>query len=319
MGSAEVHRLAAFATLSRMTAPVTPPRYPFSAVVVFGGGAIALAALGWSLFSVVRTHAEGLLDVSAEADSAPTGPPPNAVLFDSVASATDADMHDGVWFLLDKRISRVHRLIDDNSQWSAFGRPGDGPGELRRPAALAVHGDTVVVATPSRLQLYWPDGSYIGGREVEPPRICRHAQLGEMAARLYDVASSPEGLLLLFTCTTGRARGGVFLEIGEASYRPVVQGPTDASDYLWDPWHDMSVLATHPRGLVFGHPEDDCLGVFGLEGARLDSSCHARLDRVPVSTATALAEQVRAEFEGASAQIRIPQRYPPFDRVGTAR
>ncbi len=174
-----------------MTAsPRQRPRYPFSAIAVFGGGAVALAVLGWNLFALARSHLDGLPDVSAEADSAPAGPPANATLFDSVASVADADMHEGVWFLLDKRLSRVHRISDGNNQWSAFARPGDGPGELRRPAALAVHGDTIVVAAPRRLQFYWPDGTYIGGRDVEPPSICRDTRLGDLAARLSDVSGS---------------------------------------------------------------------------------------------------------------------------------
>ncbi len=283
---------------------------------MFGGGAIALAALGWDLFSVARFLSSGGLPAApAEADSVSAGPPANATLFDSVASVAAADVHDGVWFLLDKRASRVHRIAGDRNQWSAFARFGDGPGELRRPTALAVHGDTIVVAMPRRLQFYWPDGTHVGGRRVEPPRICRHAPLGDLPAELSDVVSSPQGLLLLFTCRIGLTRGGVFLETGEASYRAVAQASADSDDDLLDPWRNMSVLAGHPSGFVFGHPEDDCIGLFGLDGGRLDSFCHTRLGRAPVSRA--VAEQVPTEVSGSSARIRIrvPERYLPFDRV----
>lgn len=280
---------------------------------MFGGGAITLAVLGWSIFALAQPQQDGFPNLSAEADPLPTGPPANATLFDSVASVTDADMHDGVWFLLDKRLSRVHRISEGNEPWSAFAGPGDGPGELRRARALVVHGDTVVVATSRRLQLYRPEGTYIGRREVEPPSICRHTGLGDSAAGLSDIASTSKGLLLLFTCTTGQARGGVFLEASEASYRPVVQDPGDPDDDLLDIWRDMSVLAAHPSGLVFGHPEDECIGLFGLGGGRLRSFCHAWLERAPVSRA--MIEQASVEAVGIRTQIRIPEQYPPFDRV----
>lgn len=297
-----------------MTSSAGPrPRCRVSAVAVFGGGAMALAALGWSVFEVVQRPLDGLPGASSEADVAPPGPPKTATLFDSVASVADAVMHDGDWFLLDVRISRVHRISSGSDRWSAFARPGDGPGELRQPRALAVHGDTIVVALRHRLQLYWPDGAHVGGRRVEPPRICRDARLGDLPAELSDVASSPQGLLLLFTCMTGAARGGVFLETGEASYRQVVRGLADKDADLLDPWRGMSVLAAHPSGFVFGHPEDECIGLFGLGGRRLRSFCHARLDRAPVPRA--VTRQIPAQVPGSDARVRVPQRYLPFDRV----
>lgn len=288
-------------------------RYLFSAVVVFGGGAVALTLLGWSLFGIARSHRDGLPAAPAGGDSVPAGPPANAILFDSVASVAAADMHDGVWFLLDNRISRVHRISGDGDQWSAFAGPGDGPGELRRPRALAVHGDTIVVAARRRLQFYRPDGTYVGGRRIEPPRMCRDTPLGDLAADLSDVASSPEGLLLLFTCKIGRARGGVFLETGEASCSPIVQDEAETDGGRLDLWRDMLVLVAHPSGFVFGHPEDDCIGLFDLGGERLGLFCHAQLGREPLPEA--VTEQMPTEVSGSGAKVGIPDRYLPFDRV----
>ena len=295
------------------SSPRPRPRFSLGTIAVFGGGALALAVLSWSVFAVVRHDQDGFLDESAEADFVPVGLPPAAIFFDSVASVADADMHAGVWFLLDKRVSRVHRISSGGDRWSAFASAGDGPGELRRPRALAVHGDTIVVATRGRLQFYRPDGAYVGGRRIESPSTCRDSRLGDMPSELSDIASSPEGLLLLFTCKAGSARGSVFLEKGEASYRQIVQGSADGNDDVLDPWRDMSVFAAHPSGFVFGHPEDECIGLFGLGGRRLGSFCHARLDRVPVPNA--IAQQAPTVIPGSNARVRVPQRYLPFDRV----
>ena len=63
--------------------------------------------------------------------------------------------------------ARVVRYSRDGQRRGVYGRPGDGPGELRTPSAIAVNGDTLLLVADSRngrivqydLASYEPRGS----------------------------------------------------------------------------------------------------------------------------------------------------------------
>lgn len=225
-------------------------------------------------------------------------PAPDALAFDSVAAMTDVAHWDDAWFVLDARSSQVHRFDQHGRYLDSFARRGDGPGELRRPRALAIHGDTVVVATPRRLHFYDTDGEHLLDRLIKSPTGCRDPRTGATAANLRDIASSPAGILLLFTCRAGDLRASVLIELGEAAFRELAHNADPETADAIDPWREMSVLAAHPVGFAFGHADDHCLGIFDLDGRRRDTVCHEWLERHVVPSSSGL-----AEVQAAAARI----------------
>ena len=301
-----------------MTASPVPPNHVGSAVAVFGGGGIALAALIASLvgLSPPRTEHEFARDTQPETRDAlsPLRPAPDALAFESVASVTDVAHRDDAWFVLDARNSEVHRFDQRGRHLHSFARRGDGPGELRRPRALAIHGDTVVVATPGRLHFYDTDGEHLLDRLIKSPAGCRDPRTGATAANLRDIASSPAGILLLFTCRSGDLRASVLIELSEAAFRELAHNAHPRTDDAIDPWREMSVLAAHPVGFAFGHADDHCLGIFDLDGRRRDTVCHEWLERHVVPSSSGLAE-AQAAAARVGKKLVVPKRYLPFDRV----
>ena len=79
---------------------------------------------------------------------------------------------DGRLYLLDAR-GTVVVLAREGDAWvqeREFGRPGDGPGELRHPVSISAHAGTVLVAEPTRLQFFARDGALLATKPV--PQLC---------------------------------------------------------------------------------------------------------------------------------------------------
>jgi len=83
------------------------------------------------------------------------------VLFSSVG--TLAVSPNGQLFVLDAREARIHGFNADGSGHVAFGRQGEGPGELQFPGALGVSDTTVRVAdhATGREKLFRTSGSFL--------------------------------------------------------------------------------------------------------------------------------------------------------------
>lgn len=282
-------------------------RGSFGAIVVYSCGLVALGVLGWSL--VVGTYkppngpaAPSTSVGGVEVHELPA--PPSAVLAPLVSGIRDATVLGQWWFLLDGYTAEVHRVDSRGVHVGSFAGEGDGPGELRYPQAITTHDDTVVVATLHSVHLYTPDGTSIARRRIEPPRDCP-------GATVLDVASSPPGLLLLFGCgIRARFDAIVGLAVGESVYRPLATGVVES------PFRQTAVLASHPLGFVFGHPEEDCLEVFDMDGGVVDSVCHERIERhaVDEKSQRELDEIERLWTEAGMAWNR-PRLYPPFEKV----
>ena len=75
----------------------------------------------------------------------------------------------GRLYVLDGQNSQVVVLDSAGSMERQFGRPGAGPGELNRPAAIAVQGDTVVVLDSGngRIQRWRTSGEFVGVQQLE--------------------------------------------------------------------------------------------------------------------------------------------------------
>lgn len=253
--------------------------------------------------------------IAATSESKGTETAVTPLVVESIASVVDADLLGGIWFVLDRDNSQVHRVDTRGVFLGSFGGEGDGAGEFRLPRALAVHVDTIIVAARRSLHLYRSDGTPILNRRIEPPEDCQNA-------RVNDVASSPAGLLLLHVCgPSGEIEAVVMLEVEEAKYRRLaVRRAELRDDRVWTAFRDMAVLSSHPRGFVFGHPNDPCLAVLDLNGQGLESVCHDWMDRQPLTQPNHDEwAEVRSGARSIGVRLQIPQQYPPFDRVFVVR
>ena len=75
------------------------------------------------------------------------------------------------------------------------------------------------------------------------------------------------------------------------------------------------VLSEHPSGFVFGDAQDDCLGVYDLDGAQLDRACHDWLPRPPLPPGKRRELEAAFERRGSLVSVRMPDGLPAFDRV----
>lgn len=286
------------------------------AIKVWGGCAVVLGALVWSLASLraplyVNSGSNGGAGHAGHAGYVGGLASGASEHYSEIWSVRDAEFVRDTWFVLDASRLNVHRLDAEGRYLGSFGRTGRGPGELHRPRALAVRGDTVFVgASDLRLHAFGTDGTHLLDRRIEPPNRCSLSGLG-------DMASSRLGLLLMFTCDDGDARAVVRMETELGEYRTLAIDAAPASNKrLINPLRDMAVFTAHPHGFAFGHPEDECLGVHDLDGLRVDSVCHQWIPRHDVPTP--LKQDVaalRSDAARVGVELAIPKRYPPFDRV----
>ena len=246
--------------------------------------------------------------VTLAEDGSPMVVPPGVPVVPEVLSVDDAEVHNGVWFVLDATAGRVHRLSRSGELLGSFGRRGEGPGEFPgRPAALAVHGDTIAVMEYDgrRVHLFDPEGAFLAGRLVRLDQ-CPSSAIGELI-------SLPLGLAFFVTCAQADfgQQDRVVLESKDGFLRTLIArdpGERDApmlGGFMW------SVLSPHPDGFVFGSNVDDCLGVYDGRGDVLGSACHDWMDPVPVPRE--LVDAVRDKFSARpEIRWRLPESFFPF-------
>lgn len=295
----------------------TNPRTRLSAILVSGTALVSLGALVWVVVVATNVTRSPTSPQQSSRDHPPplVRPPATATLLPSVASVQDADLHDRVWFILDRANSEVHRLTTQGAYLDSFGGDGDGPGEFRSGKLIVTHADTIIVATRRRLHLYRPDGTGLGSRRTEPPEDCA-------VPNLADVASTSAGLLLAYGCDRGeRFESVVVLEVAEGSYRRLAERfASSGNDRAWGPFDEGVVVAEHPHGFLFGHPNDECLNVFDITGQVVDRVCHEWIERQPAPDP--LGEEwneLAALGRAAGVSLEVPERYPPFDMVFVRR
>ena len=235
--------------------------------------------------------------------------PPDGRLFPEVLAVRDAVLHDGVWFVVDLRELRIHRIASDGGAYlGSFGGRGEGPGELRgNVGEVVVLGDSVVVRDDWGLHLYDFAGTPVADWRVEDDHC--------FAPVVSGMDSSPAGLLLVARCS---ARSGadprprVVLAEGRGPVRTLVTDTADVTEHHWD--RGFPRMAAHPRGFVFGYTGDECLGLFDLEGTPLERICHDWMERVPFpeEEADAYMDDVAARARSMGIRVHRPEFYPPL-------
>ena len=285
-------------------------RLAVSIVVVLSAAALGILAESvvevWSQRQDVRGEREFHLQPTEVA--LPLVIPPDVPVLPEVLSAEDADVHNGMWFVLDGTAGQIHRLSSSGELLGSFGRRGEGPGEFRRrPAAVAVHGDTIAVMEYDgrHLHLFDPDGASVADRSVRLDS-CPVSAVSELI-------SLPLGLAFLVICTQENFRQEirVILESRSGFLQTVAtrthdeQGSTMLGGFTW------SILSAHPNGFVFGSNTDECLGVYNVRGDILASTCHDWIEAVPIPEE--LSDAVRDRLS-ARPEIRgtLPESLFPF-------
>ena len=106
----------------------------------------------------------------------------------------------------------------------------------------------------------------------------------------------------------------VVLEANDGSYRTLAVLGSDPG--VVDVGMANAVLGAHARGFVFGLPGNNCLDIFGPQGAALGAVCHDWIERLPVPK----------EVENGMARVRERARMsgirlvesnllPPFTQI----
>ncbi len=279
------------------------------------GAVLALSA--WSAVAIA-SHRSGRSAPSEAGGDAKVAPrsasasPGQAKLYPQIATVSDVAGGNGVWYVLDATTPTVHMLDGDGARLGAFGRKGEGPGELLGPVAVAVGSDAVAVADGRRhrVHFYALDGMYRNSRRIEAPDCA--------VARPMDIATWETTFLILMECmSVERPAASLSVErqvaaLDDGALRPLVHRRQDAGTMDFGAtW----VLSEHPSGFVFGDAQDDCLGIYDLDGVQLDRACHDWLARTPWPPGKKRELEAALERRGSLVSVRMPDSFPPFDRV----
>ncbi len=307
------------------TAPASNRRA--SRVLVWIGFAAVLASSAWSA-TTIASHRSGRSaapeaaapEAAAEAavaagnsSTSPTRAPGHAKLYPQIAVVSDVAGGNDVWYVLDATTPTVHMVGADGAWLGAFGRKGEGPGELLWPVAVAVGGDAVAVADARRQEVHVYDaldGTYRNSRRIETS--------GCTMVRPVDIAARETTFLLLLECmSVERPAASLSFErqvaaLDDGAFRPLARRRPDAGTMDFGATY---VLSEHPRGFVFGDAQDDCLGVYDLDGAQLDRACHDWLVRTPLPAGKRRELETAFKRRSSLVSVRIPDSVPAFDRV----
>lgn len=310
---------------------------------VAGWGVLLLAAVGAATGAAVVTLAgpsedrEGEPGGSAVTFSPATATvrlepldPTNSTLVPEILEATSAIPLANGWLLLDDEAGRVHVLSAKGALLRSFARKGEGPGELRRPAGLALLGSGIAVVDMSarRLDLFDGDGRFLRRIDVGQ-RDCG-------VSAFHDVMPWNEGLAIAKVCLQRDGRSvlrvvhvagpeGPVSTLSEIPLRDLSTGRVSPVSFpLAAAWNGSLYLAAGP---------DRCLTRITAapatsnpaptpDGSIGPSSPHDRLcypDVAPLPMPDSLRRAMRAEFEDIGGkldvEIEIPDRLPLFASV----
>ena len=285
------------------------PRKGLSTWLTVVGAFAAAVILVWGIFEMTRARTDvppTAADTEVPADTL-TAAPPDARLYREVFSVSDAALHGGVWFVLDRRGAQVHRISESGSLLGSFGRRGEGPGEFRSPTSIAVHEDTVIVLDRGDLHLYDLDGDHLADRQA--------GMTGCVNGSVRDLLSKPAGLLLLVDCREpDRTAWSVILEDSEGSPETLAVRAGEAG--VVDVGMAIAVLGAHPQGFVFGFARNDCLDLFTPRGEELCEVCHDWIERLPLPEALeGPMASLRSGARESGLRLVEPDRLPPFAQI----
>jgi hypothetical protein len=207
-----------------------------------------------------------LFDISDDALMAPLG-----VVAD-VALGTD-----GTVYILDQQNCNIRRISSTGQELSPFGRPGEGPGDIRSPRRIAVSsaGRCVVIEDlSSRAPCFAPDGSACDSYDLSGVSggfanvVWMRADMGphqELLLSSVNNATPPTSTAPprpVGTVMRVLPDGTTSTLLSQEPHRDkVVKSPTDMSYYMhgWDIDADGTMIYGDPEGkyrVIVGHPSD---------------------------------------------------------------
>lgn len=288
-----------------------PPNVRLATISVACAGALVAGVIGWGIVSVDPAESGTALAME------PVGAPPDASLFPTVISVTDAAVHDGIWFVLDLRGRQVHRISPTEGLLGSFGREGTGPGEFRRPVAIVAHGDSIVVLDSGFARLYSVRGDHFRDRRIG---FARESGCRGLQGAVEDVVSLRAGLLFAVRCLNQDRSITIHaaIEMGNGRVRAIAH--RDAEPGMITLADMAPILAVHSDGFLFGSAFDSCLKLIDPSGLHLDTICHDGLEPLPLPDQFSRERfaQIRAAALEAGVRLRIPDEVPPVVGVSVA-
>ena len=225
-------------------------------------------------------------------------------------SATDAVETDAGWVVLDRLGGRLALLAGDGELVRTFGRKGEGPGELSAPVALAYTGERLVVAERSgRLVLFDREGAAAGVVRLRFP--------GCGAARVHDLLSAPDSLVMLTRCPRASGEVSARLELVtlDGGRRPLIEvAYNDLRHARVDPFRSPVVARVDGR-LAIGFLPDRCLDVLDEDGTVERRLCYPEGRRRPFPDSALAVLRLIEERTGGRVEFAVPEHAPPFISV----
>lgn len=239
-------------------------------------------------------------------------------LHPEVTSVTDAAPLGAGWILLDGSARRLHRLGPEATLVASFGGPGDGPGEYRAPAAVAVVGDTVVVVEASgvRMHLVTPDGEFLGRRDPAVP--------GCSVPMTLDAEGSRSGPIVLLRCPEpdGSLREVAAL-IDLAGSTRILRTWSSPGDGISRTLFREPLLGAGGAFVALGRQNRRCFVLLRLAVPPSDPKerrCLPPGGRIPLGRDER--SGLRAHFDGLEARtgvrVRVPRHHPYLYRLHVA-
>jgi len=116
--------------------------------------------------------------------------------------------NDGTVYVADARSKRVLVLEREGDTVRTIGRPGEGPGELARPSAVAAGDAGIVVfdAGNSRIERFSTDGEYLDSRPAPPQALAATVSLLGDGSLVVGSMGADSSLVLAFDPSGQRER-----------------------------------------------------------------------------------------------------------------
>ena len=219
-------------------------------------------------------------------------------------------------YVLDGQACEV-RIFDRNGSFErAFGREGEGPGELSGPGGLALDSEETAWV------MNWGNGRYTGydpatgevRREV--PRLVSFATFPwpgafEQGARLLDVGLNSEGQPAILRLDTAFVpRDTLPLPVPDPGDRIVFRRGSTVVASLMEPFAPQPTWAPRPKGgVILAEGDEYRLHRVGLNR---DTAMTISLDRDPIRVTPAERDTAMAVFEEMAASLQgvVPDRRP---------
>jgi hypothetical protein len=239
-----------------------------------------------------------------EIDVAPFGPALAAV----TSAAAAAELDDG-WVVLDSRSQQLVFLNREGELRRVVGRPGEGPGELRRAAHLGTLGSVIAVLSRrgESLDLFEVDGSFRGRTPLAVP--------GCLAAPVEKLVSDGQHIVLVRRCAGAGGsmaarierldEQGVLERLAERAYGNVLTGPLNPME---------APALSSVRGQVhFGVVPSRCVERLSAAPGEPGNVCFPDVERPHLPEAlTSGFREMEGRAKEAGVRVDLPERYPPF-------